>query len=140
MIFLAVFLGFLAENWREHVVDRRREKELMGALVNDLRLDTSQLSDLVRWRNRRGTLLDSTIQFYSTQNFLRVPLRAFEMSGQLFRLGFFYQNSGTLDQLKNAGDFRLIRCHQIIDSIEKYDREVKRMEKRDAAEGAQASR
>src|SRR5262245_40925991 len=40
MLFLAVFLGFLAENQREHIVDRRREKELMTEFVNDLKLDT----------------------------------------------------------------------------------------------------
>lgn len=106
MIFLAVFLGFLAENWREHIVDRRREKELMTAFVNDLKLDTAQLSGIIRWRVRQGHRLDSTIQFYSGQTFPRVPLRAFQMSFRLFALSFFYQNTGTLDQLKNSGGFR----------------------------------
>ncbi|HMG69294.1 MAG TPA: hypothetical protein VK588_16465 [Chitinophagaceae bacterium] len=27
MLFLAVFCGFLAENWREHIVDQEREKQ-----------------------------------------------------------------------------------------------------------------
>jgi hypothetical protein len=139
MLFLAVFCGFLAENWREQVVERRRERELMVAFVNDLKLDTSQLSRLIQDRHRREEVLDSTILFYSEQHLPRVPLRAFRESFRLFGLSFFYQNTGTLDQLKNSG-FRLIKHREIIDSIEKYDLEIRRMQKRDALEGELTAR
>jgi len=33
MLFLAVFAGFLAENQREHIVERQREKQYMQSLV-----------------------------------------------------------------------------------------------------------
>jgi hypothetical protein len=36
MLFLAVFCGFLAENWREHYIEKLRVKEYAGALVYDL--------------------------------------------------------------------------------------------------------
>src|SRR5450759_535969 len=40
MIFLAVFLGFVAENIREHIVENDRAKEYAISLVQDLQNDT----------------------------------------------------------------------------------------------------
>src|SRR5436190_20419739 len=36
MLFLAVFAGFLADNWREHIVENKREKQYIMSLVTDL--------------------------------------------------------------------------------------------------------
>ena len=38
MIFLAVTMGFIAENIRENVSDHRKEMELIRSLVKDLRM------------------------------------------------------------------------------------------------------
>src|ERR1044072_6309926 len=40
MLFLAVFLGFIAENQREHFVEHQREKKFAGRLLSDLRQDS----------------------------------------------------------------------------------------------------
>ena len=40
MIFLAVFLGFVAENFREHQVEHQREKQYARQLLDDLRADS----------------------------------------------------------------------------------------------------
>jgi hypothetical protein len=44
MIFLAVALGFFAENIREHLSDSAKEKEYIKSLVQDLKLDQQVLS------------------------------------------------------------------------------------------------
>jgi len=44
MLFLAVFLGFVAENIREHSVECSREKQYMQSMVEDLYLTAPQLS------------------------------------------------------------------------------------------------
>jgi hypothetical protein len=44
MIFLAVTLGFFAENIREHLSDSAKEKEYIESLVQDLKLDQQILS------------------------------------------------------------------------------------------------
>ena len=44
MLFLAVYLGFLAENLREHQVEKARLKEYMHGLVDDLKADTGVLT------------------------------------------------------------------------------------------------
>src|SRR6195256_5723672 len=40
MLFLAVFLGFIAENQREHIVEHQREKKFASRLLSDLRQDS----------------------------------------------------------------------------------------------------
>src|SRR3954468_17117375 len=40
MLFLAVFLGFIAENQREHIVEHQREKKFSSRLLSDLRQDS----------------------------------------------------------------------------------------------------
>ena len=44
MLFLAVTLGFFVENWRDHYVENKRERQFMSTLVEDLKSDTSQLT------------------------------------------------------------------------------------------------
>jgi hypothetical protein len=44
MIFLAVTLGFIAENIREKISEHKRAKIYAGTLVNDLQADTSALT------------------------------------------------------------------------------------------------
>lgn len=41
MIFLAVFLGFVAENIREHIVEQNRATQYAELLITDLKNDTA---------------------------------------------------------------------------------------------------
>ena len=60
-----------------------------------------------------------------------VPFTAYRLSKKFYGARNFFQNSGTLDQLKNSGGLRLINNRKIVDSIEAYDQQVRRMTKRD---------
>ena len=44
MIFIAVMLGFIAENVREAITDHEHVKELTSQLVRDMKADTAQLN------------------------------------------------------------------------------------------------
>ena len=46
MLFLAVFLGSLAENRREHGIERHREKDYMESLLVDVAVDHSSSVNL----------------------------------------------------------------------------------------------
>jgi hypothetical protein len=133
MLFLAVFCGFLAEYQLEHIIENKREKQFMVSLVKDLERDTSQLESIIKARIRWIRDIDSAISFTTAQKSDHIPLEKVQSiySGGLRS---FYQNSGTLDQLKNAGGFRLIRKRNIVDSIGAYDRLIKRMVLRDEFE------
>src|ERR1044071_9629375 len=47
MLFLAVFCGFLAENFREHGVEHQREKQYMESLAEDVRVDLQNMDDII---------------------------------------------------------------------------------------------
>jgi len=48
MLFLAVFCGFLAENLREHQIEKKREKEYILSMIEDLKEDTSSFKLVIR--------------------------------------------------------------------------------------------
>jgi len=133
MLFFAVFLGFIAENIRENVIERHREKEFMSSLVRDLELDTAELSQGHIFRHRKILAMDSLINILSMQTGSNLPLSVFRTSRRIFGARNFYQSTGTLDQLKNSG-LRLIHNRKVVDSIESYDVQVRRMTKRDEYE------
>ncbi|HEV8079334.1 MAG TPA: hypothetical protein VGP43_01375 [Chitinophagaceae bacterium] len=130
MLFLAVFLGFLAEYQLEHVVENNREKQFMVSLVKDLENDTLQLSNLKTIRTNNITLIDSGLSYFAVNPTDYIPYKKLRYLSP-GTLRNFYQNSGTLDQLKNSGGMRLIRKRNIVDSIAAYDGQIKRMLLRD---------
>ncbi len=134
MLFLAVFAGFLAENQREHYVEGKREKEFMVSLVKDLQLDTAQFSIIRNYRTTKIRTIDSLIIFFANHANGSVPAFGYTLGMKLFGHLGFYQNSGTLDQLKSSGGYRLIRHRNVVDSIEAYDQQTKRVALRDLYE------
>src|SRR5689334_12532902 len=48
MLFLAVFLGFIAENVRENIVEKERTERYMHAMVENLKYDTTRYGRTLR--------------------------------------------------------------------------------------------
>ena len=134
MIFLAVSMGFLAENLREDYVEHSREKEFMKSMVEDLQMDTVQFSRIKMYRIDKLRMIDSLIIFYKDNTEGPVPASVYALDLKLFGHAGFFQNSGTLDQLKNSGGFRLIRHRNVVDLIGAYDQQIKRISLRDIYE------
>ena len=121
MLFLAVFCGFLAENQREHMVDHQREKTYMASLMEDLVNDTIDLaSDNASWEmiiREADTLRNELIKQPETRNNKLI----YRMASALNYNNTLSYHDRTIGQLKNAGNFRLIRKKYIADSIVEYD-------------------
>jgi hypothetical protein len=129
MLFLAVFCGFLAEYYLEHTIEHNREKQFIHSLVRDLKADTVQLSNIRGFRLDRLNKIDSVSRFLSNNS--AIPVQRLQLFEDLKGHVSFYQSSGTLDQLKNAGGLRLIRKREVVDSIQAYDQQIRRMLLRD---------
>lgn len=134
MLFLAVLSGFFAENLREQKVEHNRENEYMKSMVEDLRLDTLQLSRIKSFRLDKLSTIDSLNNFFKDYKEGLVPSNIYIQANKLFGHAGFFQNSGTLDQLRNSGGLRLIRHRNVVDSIESYDQQIKRISLRDIYE------
>ena len=110
MLFLAVFCGFLAENIREHSVEQHREKQYIQSLIADLKSDQETLSLHILHLQTGLSRMDSVITILNT------PLTIADNTSNLYylariapRLNPLSTNNRTFEQLKNSGNFRLIR-------------------------------
>jgi hypothetical protein len=122
MIFLAVTLGFFAESYREYLSDCSKEKEYIQSLVNDLSIDSARLHDIIDSRNQREALLDSLMKLIQLPNRTKHSGNIYYYNSFASRMTFrFNSDDGTLQQLKNAGNLRLISKQQVRDSIMSYD-------------------
>src|ERR1700746_251621 len=61
MLFLAVTLGFLVENLREHFVEKKKEKQYIRSLIADLKDDNQNISREIIAQEKRTALMDSMI-------------------------------------------------------------------------------
>ncbi len=123
MLFLAVFCGFLAENQREHMVENQREKKFIKSLVSDLEVETVRLKNILVQRNSRSGMLDSFVTLLNKQDAAAYGrylyyFNSFATRGPAFR---YTPVDGTMQQLKNAGNLRLITKTVVNDSIIAYD-------------------
>ena len=123
MLFLAVFLGFVAENFRESQTDRSKEKEFIESLIIDLRYDTLQYGKTIKNLQRKIICYDSVLSFLkkpsSFNNNLPYRFWAKTSSEQ-----FYSPTEQTIEQMKSTGGLRLIHKKGVLDSILKYDSHV----------------
>lgn len=127
MLFLAVFLGFIAENIRETSVEHHRENDFIRSLVNDIKADTVRIKYIIDQRIVRERRLDSlTFLLNSDSSASHTNIIYFYAVTPARSLVFrFIPNDGTIQQLKNSGAFRLIRNRKVADSIARYDVSVR---------------
>ena len=124
MLFLAVFCGFLAENYREHVVEREREKQFVESYIEDLKLDTTAIRKNLDFRKIKIQQLDSFMLLLSTGQIKGHENELYYFGRMLVRTNRFQSNDRTITQLKNSGSLRLIRNEQAADSMMAYQKAV----------------
>jgi len=126
LLFLAVFCGFMADNWREKMSEHQREKIFIRSLVEDVISDTigSGLAlDRLRMMNAG---LDSVLVSLSDPETVKNSNDVFNLWTRNMGLEVFVSNDRTIQQLKSNGELRLIRKKEVSDRIMKYDQTLKR--------------
>jgi hypothetical protein len=121
MLFLAVFCGFLAENYRESRAEHQRAHELVVSLLGDLQHDTAQINMLTKFRESKKQILDSLI--FLLQSPSETIKRNSFYTNLMYTYGYlsFSQASGTISQLKNAGYLRYFSDNDLIRMISNYE-------------------
>jgi hypothetical protein len=107
MIFLAVTLGFIAENIREYISEHERAKVFAASLLRDLKEDTAQLKPYRAYFDYASKNVDTLMQMLSTNDPKDIP------SGKLYWFGlwggahrYFTANDATFEQMKSSGSLR----------------------------------
>ena len=126
MLFLAVFCGFLAENWREHIIEHKQEKQYIKSFYEDLTADEYNLQMTVTNLNNQAQIGDSLFKLMKNvstatpANHIYMYLLSITRSSATN----LYVNDRTIVQLRNAGGMRLIHNKAVSDSIVAYYKEI----------------
>jgi hypothetical protein len=122
MLFLAVFCGFLAENQREHMIEHRREKVYMSSMLDDIRADTATLNLMHKTFAAVASHIDSLIPLLQPGGVMKKNAAIIYQHQVWLNLFARWRYSDrTISQLKNSGNFRLIRKKSVYDIIIEYD-------------------
>ncbi len=121
MIFLAVTMGFFAETIREGISDKTKGREYIHSFVEDLRKDTANFSNLMAFDKHK---LAGLGDIYACYDSLAKDSKSTGCLVPIIKYSGFNKNEnfadGTMQQLKNAGGFRLLNKSDK-DSIVSYD-------------------
>ena len=127
MLFLAVFCGFLAENIREHKLEKEKGRQYIESIIEDIQIDTANINTLAATYDNYISHIDT---LRSSLNELRINgVSETFMRNNRYINAFqpFIYTDRTMQQLKNAGGLRLIDKKEGADSIVFYDLFVRDM-------------
>jgi hypothetical protein len=122
MIFLAVTLGFIAENVRESISDKSKEKEYIASIKKDLAEDTSALNIWIPNLFKRVNDFDTLISLLQVQGVNPYGSDLYYYARLSTRSRIFSANNNTITELKNSGNFRLITNKKIIDRLTNFQK------------------
>jgi hypothetical protein len=118
MLFLAVTLGFLVDNFREERADHKRVKKYMTAFMNDLETDMENIDSLKARREIRNVWCDSLI--YRLNDPAPHGAELYYYGRNASRRLHFYSRDITLEQMKSTGIFRVVEDDELLNTINHY--------------------
>jgi len=125
MLFLAVFCGFLAENQRERYIEKARAKQYIQSFYDDLHNNLTTCSGIIDFNKQKIEALNNMDACYDS--LLKNWKASSCLAGLLINSNFFQSatfSDGTIEQLKNAGGYRLLKKEDR-DSIISYDKAIR---------------
>jgi hypothetical protein len=125
MLFLAVFCGFLAEYQLEHKIEQDREKVFASSLYEDLKKDTITLNSAIPFWESMVKRIDTIRIEVEKPATSRNTLLLYKLIAKMRFYSNFEYHDRTIEQLKNGGNFRLIRKIAVSDSLIDYDAIIK---------------
>jgi len=120
MLFLAVTLGFLVENRREHYTEHQREKEYARLLYDDLKKDTAWLHRVILVKKWKEGKMDSLLYYISQPDIQKNANQAYYYSSYLVLDVSFEPNDATIQQLRSSGSLRYFTNLKLYNTITQY--------------------
>ena len=124
LLFFAVFLGLVGDDYREQKLDEHQEKIYVTSLINDLIKDSTSLSEVLSEFIIKDKNLDTVIRMYRKLKISYNDTLWRNFSGFRGFPDFIYSNI-TILQLINSSGLNLIKSNKVKDEIIRYDSNVK---------------
>jgi hypothetical protein len=127
MIFLAVCMGFIAENVREHFTEEKTAHRILESYRNDLLLNEKRFVGYDSVFTSVLPLYDSIVNiFYQKRENKELPkLSRLMLKGQ--RNQVVTINTSAYQQMVSSGSMRFINNWPMMDSIAKYNEQINSM-------------
>jgi hypothetical protein len=129
MIFLAVTMGFIAENVREYLTDKNHVSELADQLKEDLINDTIKVQyhiEFIENQIRRADSLHDLLQ----QPFALINYKQLQnMIIDCDRIDFFYPSTGAISTIKRELQLKKFVKTKISMHIDNYEKDIAVLEK-----------
>ena len=119
MLFLAISLGFYAENIRESMLHKKELKSHIHSLVSDLESDRLLFDSVADRSTYSAQMADSLIALLHDDP-ANTPELYFTARSVTANVGYCYTNSKSFDQMKSAGLLRYVKPKKLLDSIGTY--------------------
>lgn len=124
MLFFAVFLGFMSEYYLEYRAERHKEHDYLVSMSEDLKADLDEMriknSNMEEMINAGNKIIQTIYNPVLKESDIdSIYLHSIVLITQFYNIDF---SSGTIDQLRNAGGFRLIQNNLIVRKISEYEK------------------
>ncbi|HMJ46949.1 MAG TPA: hypothetical protein VK498_06440 [Ferruginibacter sp.] len=122
MLFLAVFCGFIAENFREHYVEGQRANELAKNLYKEIIADSVAVQQCIAKRTIKESECAYFISYVKDSSLTEPGAHfypAFSWALIQTQRIIFEPNDGILNQLRNSGELRYFKSPELQAAIGK---------------------
>ena len=117
MLFLAVSLGFMAENIREGHIEKERSHELVSSFIRDVELNVVLIDSLIQ-SNKKSLLKSDSIALYIIKTKKDIDLNTvFEIPSASYR---YLSNNDIYDQMKSSGSLRYVKDTVLLRKMIEY--------------------
>jgi hypothetical protein len=120
MIFLAVTLGFFAENIREHFAETEKAKEYAKSLYDDLKLDSAIIERTYKEKEWVIVKFDSALKILDSKELDRFNEFIYYVERYTVFKDVFTSQDVTYQQLRSSGNFRYIKNISLYKEIADY--------------------
>ena len=125
MLFLAVTAGFFVNNLRDSISATAKGKEFIHSMAEDLSQDISDLDNIITEREEKDKMMDSPFKLLHAPDIASHGNDIYYFARLAPRTYRFFTHDRTMLQLKNAGNWLLIRNKKVSDALQSYDENVR---------------
>jgi len=130
MIFLAVMMGFMAENIREHITEHKNAGILAASLLEDMKKDTASLHSLLAFNNKKVNASDTLLGILHTPRNSWNNRKFYVAMVPLLTSLPFRSTDGTYTQMKTSGTLRYFN-QSLVNIINAYGVQLNKTAYRD---------
>ncbi|MBS1501821.1 MAG: hypothetical protein JST32_07150 [Bacteroidetes bacterium] len=130
MIFLAVLMGFIAENIREGITEHKRAAEFAGSYYGDIKKDTLLLHQALRFSAHKIAAIDSMIAVLHQPETLSADTIFYRKGLVSTQVLPFEPTTGSYEQIKSSGAIREFK-QRMVDLMNEYDLQARNVVRRE---------